>query len=153
MGALIRRTGDAMRDIAKLKVLFITGFGPIVRDTGESRRLYRDVLGIRFKEEADGYLHTEAVPGAKTFALWPISQAAQSCFGKDSWPKDIPTPQAWLEFDVESVEKATAVLESGGYRLLVKNRKEPWGQIVSRLISPEGLLVGISFTPLFREQK
>jgi len=142
-----------MQDSAKLKVLFITGFGPIVRDRGESRRLYRDVLGLRFKEEADGYLHTEAVPGAKTLALWPISQAAQSCFGKDSWPKDISTPQAWLEFDVESVEKATAVLESRGYRLLVKNRKEPWGQIVSRLISPEGLLVGISFTPLFREQK
>jgi hypothetical protein len=142
-----------LQDSAKLKVLFIAGFGPIVRDTGESRRLYRDVLGIPFKEEADGYLHTEAVPGAKTFALWPISQAAQSCFGKDSWPKDIPTPQAWLEFDVESVEKATAVLESGGYRMLVKNKEELWGQIVSRLISPEGLLVGITFTPLMREQK
>jgi len=142
-----------MQDSTKLKVLFIAGFGPIVRDTGESRRLYRDVLGIPFKAEADGYLHTEAVPGAKTFALWPISQAAQSCFGKDSWPKDIPTPQAWLEFDVESVEKASAILESGGYRMLVKNKKEPWGQIVSRLISPEGLLVGITFTPLMREQK
>ena len=142
-----------MQDSAKLKVLFIAGFGPIVRDTGQSRRLYRDVLGIPFKEEADGYLHTEAVRGAKTFALWPIARAAQSCFGKNSWPKDSPTPQAWLEFDVESVEKATAVLESGGYRMLVKNRKEPWGQIVSRLISPEGLLVGITFTPLMRDQK
>lgn len=138
---------------AKLKVVFIAGFGPIVPDTGESRRLYRDILGILFKEEADGYLHTEAVPGAKTFALWPISQTAQSCFGKDSWPPDIPAPQAWLEFDVENVEQATAVLESAGYRMLVKNRKEPWGQIVSRLISPEGLLVGITFTPLLREQK
>jgi glyoxalase/bleomycin resistance protein/dioxygenase superfamily protein len=142
-----------MQELAKLKVLFIAGFGPIVPDTGKSRRLYRDVLGIGFKEEADGYLHTEAVPGAKTFALWPISQAAQSCFGKDSWPSDIPAPQAWLEFDVENVEQATAVLEAAEYRMLVKNRKEPWGQIVSRLISPEGLLVGITFTPLLREHK
>jgi len=148
-----RRKGDAMQVSATLKTLFITGFGPIVRDTGESRTLYRDVLGISFKEEAGGYLHTEAVPGAKTFALWPISQAAQSCFGKNSWPKNVPAPQAWLEFDVESVEKATAVLESRGYRVLVKNKKEPWGQIVSRFISPEGLLVGISFTPLMREEK
>jgi len=107
-----------MQDGAKLKVLFVAGFGPIVRDTGESRRFYGDVFGILFKEEAGGYLHTEAVPGAKTFALWPISQAAQACLGKDSWPKDIPAPQAWLEFDVESVEKATAVLESSGYRML-----------------------------------
>jgi len=103
-----------MQHNAKLKALFIAGFGPIVRDTGESRKLYRDVLGIAFQEEADGYLHTEAFRGAKSFALWPLSQAAQSCFGKDSWPKDIPAPQAWLEFDVENVEKATAVLESGG---------------------------------------
>jgi len=153
IAALIPRTGDTMQNSTKLKILFIAGFGPIVRDTGESRKLYRDVLGIPFKEEADGYLHTEAVPGAKTFALWPLSQAAQSCFGKDSWPKDIPAPQAWLEFDVESVEKATAVLESGEYRMLVKNKKEPWGQIVSRFLSPEGLLVGITFTPAMREQK
>ena len=142
-----------MQESAKLKVLFIAGFGPIVRDTGESRKLYRDVLGIPFKEEPDGYLRSEAVPGAKSFALWPLSQAGQSCFGKDSWPKDIPAPQAWIEFDVESVEKATAVLEADGYRMLVKNRKEPWGQIVSRFISPEGLLVGITFTPSMREPK
>ena len=83
-----------MPDSANLKVLFIAGFGPIVRDTGESRKLYRDALGISFKEEPDGYLHSEAVPGAKSFALWPLSQAAHSCFGKDSWPKDIPAPQA-----------------------------------------------------------
>jgi len=145
--AFIPRTGDAMPDSANLKVLFIAGFGPIVRDTGESRKLYRDALGISFKEEPDGYLHSEAVPGAKSFALWPLSQAAHSCFGKDSWPKDIPAPQAWLEFDVESVENATAVLETRGYRMLVKNKKEPWGQIVSRFISPEGLLVGITFSP------
>jgi len=85
-----------MKDSAKLKVLFIAGFGPIVRDTGESCKLYRDALGIPFKEEPDGYLHTEAVPGAKSFALWPLSQVAQSCFGKDSWPKETPAPQAWL---------------------------------------------------------
>jgi len=157
MGAIgitvfIPRTGDAMPDSAKLKVLFIAGFGPIVRDTGESRKLYRDALGIPFKEESDGYLHTEAVPGTKSFALWPLSQAAQSCFDKDSWPKDIPAPQAWLEFDVESVENATEILKSRGYRMLVKNKKEPWGQIVSRFISPEGVLVGITFTPLMRGQ-
>jgi hypothetical protein len=142
-----------MQGIANLKVLFIAGFGPIVDEIGESRRLYHDVLGIDFKEESGGYLHTEAIPGAKTFALWPLSQAAESCFGNDSWPDNIPAPHAWLEFDVDSVEKATAALESAGYRMLVKNKKEPWGQVVSRFISPDGLLVGITFTPSMREQK
>jgi hypothetical protein len=138
---------------ANVEVLFIAGFGPVVRDTEESRKLYRDVLGIPFKAEADGYLHTEAIPGAKSFALWPLSQAAQSCFGKDSWPENTAAPQAWLEFDVDNVEKATAALESSGYTMLVKNKKEPWDQIVSRFISPEGLLVGITFTPSMRKQK
>jgi hypothetical protein len=85
--------------------------------------------------------------------LRPLSQAAQSCFGKDSWPMDVPVPQAWLEFDVDNVEKTTLELESQGHQMLIKNRKEPWGQIVSRFITPEGLLLGITFTPSMRNQK
>jgi len=140
-----------MEQLRNSKVLFIAGFGPIVRDADASGKLYSQVLGISFKEESGGYLHTEALKGAKTFALWPLSQAAQSCFGRNSWPSDTLIPQAWLEFDVDSVEDATAELEARGYRMLVKNKKEPWGQTVSRLISPEGLLVGITFTPSLRE--
>ena len=135
----------------KIKVLFVAGFGPIVREPAKSRKLYGEVLGITFKEESGEYLHTEALQGAKTFALWPLSQAALSCFGKESWPEDIPVPQAWLELDVDSVEAATADLEARGYRILVKNQKEPWGQTVTRLLSPEGLLLGITFTPAMRE--
>jgi catechol 2,3-dioxygenase-like lactoylglutathione lyase family enzyme len=142
-----------MQGIGVIDVLFIAGFGPIVRDATESRKLYSDTLGIPFKEESGEYLHTEALEGAKTFALWPLSQAAQSCFGKDSWPDNVPVPQAWLEFDVANVEEATAALASRGYRILVRSKKEPWGQTVSRFISPEGLLVGITFTPAMRDKK
>ena len=141
-----------MGQMGNIKVLFIAGFGPIVGEAAPSRKLYSQMLGISFKEETGGYLHTEALKGANTFALWPLSQAAQSCFGKDSWPKEVPAPQAWLELDVENVEKATVELESQGYRMLVKNRKEPWGQTVSRFITPEGLLLGITFTPSMRNQ-
>jgi hypothetical protein len=142
-----------MQAEGKIKVLFIAGFGPIVRETAESRKLYSEALGIHFKEESGEYLHTEALQGAKTFALWPLSQAALSCFGNESWPEEIPVPQAWLELDVDSVEEATTDLESRGYRILVKNKKEPWGQTVTRLLSPEGLLVGITFTPALRKEK
>jgi catechol 2,3-dioxygenase-like lactoylglutathione lyase family enzyme len=139
--------------IMETKVLFIAGFGPIGRDVAESRALYRDSLGILFKEDAGGYLHTGALQGAKHFALWPLSQAAESCFGSDSWPDNISVPQAWLEFEVDNVEKATADLESLGHRMLIKNKTEPWGQTVSRFLSPEGLLIGITFTPELREKK
>jgi hypothetical protein len=151
--AFSMRSGDAMEQTGNIKMSFIAGFGPIVREATASRKLYNETLGIGFKEESGGYLHTEALKGAKSFALWPLSQAAQSCFGKDSWPREIPAPQAWLEFDVDDVEKATEELESRGYRMLVKNKKEPWGQTVSRFISPEGLLIGITFTPSMREER
>ncbi|HEY2409534.1 MAG TPA: VOC family protein [Polyangiaceae bacterium] len=140
-----------MKTAANINVLFVAGFGPIVRERGAGRRLYADALGIRFKEEAGGYLHTEALPGTKSFALWPLDQAAQSCFGRDSWPDDVQIPHAWLEFDVEDVEQATAELERLGYRMLVKNKQEPWGQLVSRFMEPEGLLVGITRTSTLRK--
>jgi hypothetical protein len=118
--------GVAVKDMGNIKVLFIAGFGPIVSEPTASRDLYNRILGIGFKEESGGYLHTESLQGAKTFALWPLSQVADSCFGKDSWPDEIPAPHAWLEFDVDNVENATRELESQGYRMLVKNKKEPW---------------------------
>lgn len=136
-----------------VNILFVAGFGPIVADTESSRKLYQQAFGIPFKEENGGYLHTEGLGGVKSFALWPLSQAAASCFGKDAWPADVPTPQAWLEFDVDDVDKATAELESRGYRMLVKSRKEPWGQTVTRFLSPEGLLIGMTFTPSMRKER
>ena len=136
-----------MKVVGEIKILFVAGFGPIVRETAKSRKLYCEVLDISFKEESGGYLHTEALQGAKTFALWPLYEAAHSCFGVDVWPEDIPLLHAWLELDVESVEKATAELDAQGYQIIVKNKTEPWGQKVTRFPSPEGLLSGIMYTP------
>jgi hypothetical protein len=53
---------------------------------------------------------------------------------------------------VEDVAEATREMTERGYKLLVANRTEPWGQVVSRLISPEGLLVGLTMTPWMREK-
>ncbi|MGH7685708.1 MAG: VOC family protein [Candidatus Dormibacteria bacterium] len=136
-----------------VNVLFVAGFGPISSDVDVSRRLYEQALGIHFQVEEGDYLHTEGIDGAKTFAIWPLSQAAESCFGSSAWPPDMVTPQAWLEFDVDDIESAGRELEERGYRLLVRARTEPWGQVVSRLISPEGLLVGLTVTPALREKE
>jgi hypothetical protein len=133
-----------------MKILFVAGFGPIARDIAASRRLYEQAMRISFQVEEGDYLHTEKVDGVKTLAIWPLTQAAQSCFGRPEWPGDIPVPQAWLEFDVEDVTVATEELEQRGYRMLVKARTEPWGQLVSRLLSPEGMLVGVTMTPWMR---
>jgi len=134
-----------------MKVLFIAGFGPIASDVEQSRRLYEDALGITFKKEEGDYRHTEELKGANTFAVWPLDQAAESCFGSSEWPNEVVRPQAWLEFDVDDVAEATREMNERGYKLLVANRTEPWAQVVSRLISPEGLLVGLTMTPWMRK--
>ncbi len=97
-----------MKTPRNIDVLFVAGFGPIVRDRAASRKFYSEVLAIQFKEDTNGYLHTGALDGVKHFALWPLAQAAESCFDVDQWPADLPVPQAWIEFDVENIEKATA---------------------------------------------
>jgi catechol 2,3-dioxygenase-like lactoylglutathione lyase family enzyme len=135
-----------------LKVLFVAGFGPLVREPAASKQFYVDTLGLPLEPMADDatYYHGEKLAGVRHFALWPLAAAARSCFGKDVWPKAIPVPHSWLEFDVEDVESATEVLKTRGYTLLVEARKEPWGQIVTRMLSPEGILIGITFTPWLR---
>jgi catechol 2,3-dioxygenase-like lactoylglutathione lyase family enzyme len=132
-----------------VKVLFVAGFGPIAADVQASHRLYRDTLGLHFEADGD-YLHTGAVEGVKHLAVWPLSQAAESCFGSSEWPAGRPVPQAWIEFDVEDIEAATRELEESGYQLLVAGRTEPWGQIVTRMLGPEGMLVGLTVTPWLR---
>jgi catechol 2,3-dioxygenase-like lactoylglutathione lyase family enzyme len=131
-----------------IDVLFVAGFGPIVKDFEVGKRLYKDVLGLPL--EGDDYLSTNRIDGVKEFALWPLTEAAESSFGTKEWPSDIPIPQAWLEFDVADIEAATKELQAQGYRLLVSARKEPWGQTVTRFLSPEGMLLGITHTPWLR---
>lgn len=132
------------------KILFVAGFGPIVRDITESHKFYLDTLGLSLEKNGD-YLHTGKLDGVKHFALWPLSQAAQSCFGSEKWPARFPVPQGWLEFDVDNIECATEELGKEGCTLLTEARKEPWGQIVTRMLSPEGLLVAVTVTPAMRD--
>ena len=101
-----------MSGISGLKVVFVAGFGPLVKDPAASKAFYVDVLGLPLEQQAGGgYYHGEKLDGVRHFALWPLSEAAQSCFGANAWPADVPEPHSWLEFDVEDVATATAALK------------------------------------------
>ena len=133
-----------------MKVSFVAGFGPIVRDPATSREWWQEVTGMDLGEIAPDYYGTDDLPGVKAFAAWPLSQAAENTFGSVEWPADLPIPQAWIELDVESadaVAEAARELTANGHRLLRDVKTEEWKQTTCRLQSPEGLLVGISFTP------
>jgi catechol 2,3-dioxygenase-like lactoylglutathione lyase family enzyme len=134
-----------------VRVQFIASFAVITDRPAESRRLYVDALGLPLGHaEGDDYLHSENVEGSKHFGIWPLAQAAQACFGTPDWPSDRPVPQASVEFEVEdaaAVEAAAKELEDQGHPLLHPARTEPWGQTVARLISPENVIVGVSYAP------
>ncbi|MBX7197054.1 MAG: glyoxalase [Sandaracinaceae bacterium] len=130
-----------------MNVLFVAGFAPIVRDLPASHRFYLESLQLPLDERAGDYVHTARLAGVKHFGLWPLAEAAESCFGTREWPAEIPVPQATLELEVDDVAAAAAELSARGHRLLHAARTEPWGQTVARLSSPEGLLVGLTHTP------
>lgn len=138
--------------MAELKVLFVAGFGPVVRDYRESLEVYGATLRLPLlpMPQQPDYYHSDSIEGVKHFALWPLHHAAQSCFGEPHWPGDIASPQAWLELEVEDLAGATQTLQARGHRLLVAGKLEPWGQTVSRFLSPEGMLVSLTHTPWLR---
>ena len=135
---------------------FVAGFGPIIRDPVVAHAFWRDGLGIAFEEPAPGYFTNDTLDGVKAFALRPLSQSAESTFGSPDWPADLPIPQAWLELDVDSAEAVASAVEemrAAGHRVLREAHEEPWGQTTGRLLSPEGLLVGITFTPWMHDHE
>jgi catechol 2,3-dioxygenase-like lactoylglutathione lyase family enzyme len=134
-----------------MKIEFVTGVAVITAAPAASRQLYVETLGLPLAgETSDGYVHSEQVPGVKHFGIWPLSQAAEACFGEERWPEGLAIPQVSIEFDVadvDSVQAAADELAAAGHELLHPVREEPWGQTVARLLSPEGAIVGISYTP------
>ena len=131
-----------------MDVLFVAGFAPIVTDMDASKRLYIDGLDLPME---GSYPMTEKLDGVKHFGLWSLRDAAKSCFGTDEWPGHLPVPQAAIEFEVADVESAAKELESKGHELLHSARVEPWKQTIARLISPEGLILGVCHTPWLHE--
>jgi catechol 2,3-dioxygenase-like lactoylglutathione lyase family enzyme len=138
-----------------VNIEFIAGFAVIAPDPARSRGLYVDALGLPL-EAAPGsdYFHSERVGGSKHFGVWPLADAAQACFGSPEWPDGMTVPQASVEFEVANaaaVADAAAELRVAGFELVHDAREEPWGQTVARLLSAEGLIVGISYAPFLHE--
>jgi catechol 2,3-dioxygenase-like lactoylglutathione lyase family enzyme len=134
-----------------MDVQFVTSIAPIVRDAEASRAFYADDLGLGFEGQEGDYAFTHELEGTKHFGLWPLSEAANACFGTAEWPADIPVPQASIEFEVVDVAAAASELTAKGHHLIHGARTEPWGQVTARLLSPEGLLVAVCYTPAFQD--
>ena len=133
-----------------MEIEFLSTVAVIAPDPSASRGLYVAALGLPLEGRGQGYYHSEQIAGCKSFGIWPLSQAAQACFGTEQWPAERPVPQVSIEFDVadvDSVQAAADELAAAGHELLHPVRQEPWGQTVVRLLSPEGAIIGISYVP------
>ncbi len=131
----------------------IAGFATITKDPAASAALYLDTLGLPLKSNGD-YLSVDGYPGAHHFGVWPLAMAAQSCFGRDTWPDHVPEPDATIEFELRdpaAVEAAVEEMKARGQAFVHEARVEPWGQTVARFMSPEGVLVGLSYAPWLHE--
>ena len=134
-----------------MKIEFLSTVAIITPDAPASRELYVHALGLPLESRGDDEYHrSEQIAGCKHFGIWPLSQAAEACFGTAQWPAERPVPQVSIEFDVAdaaAVAPAAHELQEAGYELLHPVREEPWGQTVARVQSPEGTIVGISYAP------
>ena len=133
-----------------MDVLYIVSTAVIAADPPQSRKLFIDALGLPLEGEGNGYYSSEHVPGSKHFGVWPLTEAAQACFGTAEWPADRVVPQASIEFEVADAEAVAAAgdeLQQAGFELIHSARTEPWGQTVARVLTGDGLIVGISYAP------
>jgi catechol 2,3-dioxygenase-like lactoylglutathione lyase family enzyme len=138
-----------------MNVLFIASIAVVVADPPPSRKLLINVLGLPLEGEGDGYYSSGNIPGSNHFGIWPLSQAAEACFGTPEWPADRVIPQASIEFEVEDVDAVAAAgdeLRQAGFELLHPPRTEPWGQTVTRVLTQDGLILGISYAPAFHRE-
>jgi catechol 2,3-dioxygenase-like lactoylglutathione lyase family enzyme len=139
-----------------MKIEFLSTLAVIAPDPPASRKLYVDALGLPLESRGDNDYHaSEQVRGCKHFAVWPLSEAAEACFGTAQWPAERPVPQVSIEFDVAdapAASEAAQELQQAGYKLLHPAREEPWGQTVARLQSPEGAIIGISYAPSLHDR-
>jgi catechol 2,3-dioxygenase-like lactoylglutathione lyase family enzyme len=133
-----------------MDILFVTSVAVVTADPSQSRKLFMDTLGLPLEGEGDGYYSSGSIGGTKHFGVWPLSEAAQACFGTPEWPAGRVVPQASIEFEVADADAVAAAgdeLARAGYELLHAARTEPWGQTVARLLTQDGLIVGISYAP------
>ena len=94
---------------------------PVFAGRSESRKLFMDAIGLPLEGEGDGYYSSGSIAGSKHFGVWPLSQAAEACFGTTKWPADRVVPQASIKFEVENVEAVAAAgdeLQRAGFELL-----------------------------------
>ena len=126
----------------------IASIAEIVEDFEEAVRFYRDTLGLEVEVHHDGYANV-AVSGILHFGIWSRGEAAQATFGSPDAVERIPLGFT-IGFEVDEVAGTEKRLSDSGIDVVQPIKTEPWGQITSRFLTPDGAFCEITETPWAR---
>jgi hypothetical protein len=64
-----------------MNILFIASVAVVTADPPQSRKLFIDAIRRPLDGEGEGHYSSGSIPGSKHFGVWPLTQAAEACFG------------------------------------------------------------------------
>jgi hypothetical protein len=82
-----------------VNVQYLSTVAVIAPDPAASCELYLGAVGL-LEGRGNGCYHSEQIAGCKSFGIWPLTQAAEACFGTPRWPAERAVPHVSTEFDV-----------------------------------------------------
>lgn len=121
----------------------------IVIDLEEAVRFYRDSLGLTVQHEPGSLYAQVDLGGVLHFGLWDRRAAAEAAFGDPAAAERVPLGFS-VGFEVDAVEPDRQALAERGAAIVQGTRREPWGQVTSRFLSPSGALCELAETPWAR---
>jgi lactoylglutathione lyase len=115
-----------------------------VKDLEESKRFYRDLLGLELRNEFGSYI--EFNTGATVLSM-NTREGGRDATGLPI-PNEISKQQTFeIGFVTEDVYGVVEKLRSEGVHVLMEPREKPWGQVVAYVEDPDGHYIEIC-TPM-----
>ena len=109
-----------------------------VADLGRSIAFYRDVIGLEFKLQGDGY--AEFVTEGTKFALFERSKLSE-LIGREPDPDPPSEPRAEVVFVVDDVDAEADRLRAAGAEIMHGPTDRPWGHRTVHVADPDGHVV------------
>ena len=110
-----------------------------VEDLERSLAFYRDVIGVPFRLEGDGYLEF-ATQGAK-LGLYDRNRLGELTGQEPDPPRH---PGGEVVFLVEDVDDEAARLRAAGATILSGPVDRPWGHRTLHVLDPDGFVVELA---------